>query len=262
MFSPNFNINDYYELWNDNKKEGVYQQQQPPLSAYSPEFPGASKLHMIHNNSQRGSHEDMSTFTHLKLNKLKMVRFYGYKSLRPIGVNKTMEQLDIDRDIPGEHNESHTVENEQLGIVPPIEPVSEPIDGEREENTSEQMASGVGGTDIDIDDNIPNFDSEETDDFDFEIEEPQPPLSQINEDEGFMAEEVEYQPDHSEAPMPLVSGANSASSNLMPTTATTTTNSTVTDTTTVTDTATNASSIGTAMEKHQEEEDMVLDELD
>lgn len=149
MYSPNFNITNTYELWDKQKPELV----QPPLSAYSSEFPGVTNYQ---------SNYPYSLSTQIKLNRLNQIKYFGYKSLKPIGINKTMEQMDHENNAL-EANMTTTLEND---VIDP--------------NLQRDL-----DVDVDLDDSIPNFDS----DADLNLNE--------EEDEGFMAEEVEYQNDHS-----------------------------------------------------------------
>lgn len=273
MYSPNFNVNNYYELWNDNKSI-YHQQQQPPLNAYSPEFPGASMLYMNPNTNA----QDISALTQMKLNKMNMIRFYGYRSLRPIGVNKTLDQLDAERNVSA--IAGHTVENEQ---GPDEEQRTHQIDHTnvradegnvqvdqgniQVEQTVGESGIGDSGNQIDIDEDIPNYDSNDSD-FDFVVEEPpQEPLGQIiPDDEGFMAEDVEYQPDHSQVPVGQAIGSTGPSSAITATTSATTTTTVTSNSAGATNSAvsTNATSLdsGSYVKQKDEEEDMVLDDLE
>lgn len=149
MYSPNFNITNAYQLWDNQKPELV----QPPLGSYSAEFPGITNYQ---------SNYPYSLSTQIKLNRLNQIKYFGYKTLKPIGINKTMEQMDYENNTL-EENMTTTLENEvvDLNFQPDVD------------------------VDVDLDDSIPNFDS----DVDLNLND--------EEDEGFMAEEVEYQNDHS-----------------------------------------------------------------
>ncbi|WEJ94140.1 hypothetical protein PSN45_001619 [Yamadazyma tenuis] len=99
----------------------------------------------------------------MKLNKLNSTKYYGYNSLKPIGINKTMEQIDHENNLVVETNVTNTLENDLV-----------------EQNLN---------VEVDLDNQVPNFDSD-GDNNDV--------IDALNdEDEGFMAEEVEYQNDHS-----------------------------------------------------------------
>lgn len=143
MYSPNFNINNCYDLWSENTDSYHL-----PLNAYPPEYPGVSGYRA----------NGVSNSIQMKLNRLNTLKFYGYKSLKPIGINKTMEQLDYENNLAVEPNVTSTLENDLVTL-------------------------GLN-VDLQLDEDIPNFDSGSED-------------INVDDDEGFMAEEVEYQNDHS-----------------------------------------------------------------
>lgn len=156
MYSPNFKLN-YYDLWNENDSKEI-ELYQPPLSAYSPEYSGSSNLkfnYYIQNNTKQPN--QISPSIQIKMNKLSTIKYFGYKSLKPLGVNKTMEQMDMEFQETDFGNETNLETNIEHLVI-------------------EEVREGrIEGNTRDLDDEIPDLDS----------------------DDGFMAQDVEYQNDHS-----------------------------------------------------------------
>ncbi|CCE80245.1 Piso0_003348 [Millerozyma farinosa CBS 7064] len=187
---------------NEEQREQIRQLFAPPLQAYSAEYPGASVSELEYTIvNQTESRSDTPLFTPMiqrKLTRLQQIRDHGYSTIIPIGVNKTMEQIDIDvaRQMQiSEHDEvdEHTVEN--AGQV-------NSVDGGY--NSTANGTQDNSEVIVDLDADVPNADEEDEDDELDDSEETQAGHDEadiddnvINEDEGFMAEEVEYQDDHS-----------------------------------------------------------------
>lgn len=182
MYSPNFNIDNLYELWSDKPTNDNLDLYQPPLNAYSPEYPGSSNLkfnYLIHK-----SNNVISPVTQIKLNKLNSIKYYGYKSLTPIGLNKTMEQIEYESANLStlDQTASQTIENESNDQQLPV-PREEP--------------------EVDLDQSMPNMDDaneEETPGDEFDDGDDLAGNydgNDLDDDAGFMAEDVEYQNDHS-----------------------------------------------------------------
>lgn len=67
----------------------------PPLSAYLADSPGP-RAYYDNDHSQGSSASMLTPEMSLKLEKLRSIRTTGYYTLAPIGVNKTMAQLDFE----------------------------------------------------------------------------------------------------------------------------------------------------------------------
>lgn len=175
----------------------------PPLLAYSAEYPGASLSQLEYTiSNQSGNKQDLPLLTPLiqrKLDRLQQIRNIGYTSIIPAGVGKTMEQIDFE-----EARHFNMSEQQDESFIPTAENGDAPdssINGAPNQSINEEEEP-----DIDLDANIPNADDVTNDD-DFEddefgeVQEEQDEIDlddhSLNEDEGFMAEEVEYQDDHS-----------------------------------------------------------------
>lgn len=154
MFSPNFNL-DFQELWknppksdNPNLRNELYQ---PPLSAYVPDHPGSSNL------NHKGQ---LSPMLQIKLNNLNEIRYHGYKTLRPIGINKTMEEYFQDL-----QNEDASNDDNELTTTRQVE-----VPESDNNPNAAPLPAGINNDMVDLDNDIPNLDSDE-----------------------FMAQEVEYE---------------------------------------------------------------------
>ncbi|CUM49116.1 unnamed protein product [Debaryomyces tyrocola] len=176
----------------------------PPLLAYSAEYPGASLSQLEYTiSNQSGNKQDLPLLTPLiqrKLDRLQQIRNIGYTSIIPAGVGKTMEQIDFE-----EARHFNMSEQQDESYIPTAENGDVPdssINGVPNQSINEEEEP-----EVDLDANIPNADDVTNDDDDFEddefgeVQEEQDEIDlddhSLNEDEGFMAEEVEYQDDHS-----------------------------------------------------------------
>ncbi|CAH2353740.1 hypothetical protein CLIB1423_12S01882 [[Candida] railenensis] len=270
MYSPNLFSGDFNHLWLQNDthnasnarfrsqpnsspliedQRGHHQHLRhlfaPPLSAYSVENPGPNVTqldYIIRTKSLNGnaipSNNLLTPLVVKKLNKLQSISKVGYHSIAPVGINKTMGELEFeerrraayyeqqqqqqnshsqsqsqshinqdtlgqdDSNIPTVGNTSNSILEQPEDIdldadVPDIdfhsreegEEDGEEEDGEEGEGEQRESGQGAGamtgpnqaGADIDNEGVI--NENEIYDD--------------VDEDEGFMAEEVEYQDDHS-----------------------------------------------------------------
>lgn len=192
----------------------------PPLLAYSAEYPGASLSQLEYTIiNQTGNKDELPLLTPLiqrKLDRLQQIRNIGYTNIVPIGVGKTMEKIDME-----EARHFNMSDQQEESFIPTAENGDGPdssINGAVNHNVNED-----DNEEIDLDANIPNADvTNEDDDFeedDFgEIQEEQEEIDldyhSLNEDEGFMAEDVEYQDDHSivteHAPNMMISSGTTA----------------------------------------------------
>ncbi|RLV84978.1 hypothetical protein JA9_000250 [Meyerozyma sp. JA9] len=241
MYSPSVVTTDLYSLWRtpdagvgdrngtagDEEHRSGHNNRSlyaPPLSAYSAEYPGASLYQLEYTiSTQEGTRgANLPPQTHRKLERIQRIRNTGYTSLIPIGMKKTMRQLDAER----AHNAGIDEDDE-----PEITHMAENVPGERvgrpngaaeggdsevnntdsnivsNSNSNMMSRSNDMGSSIDLDAAVPNMDElnssngtfvTEDDEIDNDEEPIAPHLGDLlNEDEGFMADEVEYQEDHS-----------------------------------------------------------------
>lgn len=192
----------------------------PPLAAYSPDYYGAntdcmeytiqsavSRFGHTHKDAaEQGPRWDfglMSPLMLLKSNQLKAIRDTGYTTIRPIGIGRTQQELDVEAGVRRRERELELARDDRADDV-------------NESASSDAM--GVDGADLDdavaTADN--DDDAEEDSAFYYESHEEdddlalprhqniggaQPLLQRDFRDdlvqEGFMASEVEYQADHS-----------------------------------------------------------------
>lgn len=241
MYSPSVLSTDLYSLWR-TPENGLYKNGDeehksghnhrslyaPPLLAYSAEYPGASLYQLEYTiSTQEGTRgANLPPQTHRKLERIQRIRNTGYTSLIPIGLKKTMRQIDAERahnvggdeddepeithmaeNVPGEHlrRPNGAVEGGELAN----EDMMNNTDSQINSNSNSNMMSRSNdmGSSIDLDAGVPNMDElnssngtfvTEDDEIDNEEEPIAPHLGDLlNEDEGFMADEVEYQEDHS-----------------------------------------------------------------
>ncbi|KAK6458926.1 Apc15p protein-domain-containing protein [Scheffersomyces xylosifermentans] len=203
----------------------------PPLSAYTAEYPGASSLQLDYiiqsTSSMTGftpsTGASILTTTPLaqsKVEQLERIRNTGYTTIRPIGIDRTMEEIDYDD--AGHFNVSeqqyddpsyvNTAENTHTGTG---------VNGSSNLSLSQQMEV-IGGEEsreaevvfdgevslseddgLEEEDDDPLFESTEPEEESlrrhsrFRLPSEEPGYRDSLEDEGFMADEVEYQDDHS-----------------------------------------------------------------
>lgn len=215
MFSPSLFSGDFHDLWLQNQSSsgglslkgfvemnGTQDEQKrdqlrhlfaPPLLAYSVECPGPNisqldyimKTRSLNGGSLNASNQNFLTPSVLKkLNKLNSIRNIGYTTISPVGIDKTMVELAYE-------------ESKQLHFSDQMDD-EEGEDGEEDpsfiptvENTNNSILEQP--EEVDLDAYIPDADEFELGGTEDVIEEE----SLVDEDEGFMAEEVEYQEDHS-----------------------------------------------------------------
>lgn len=243
----------------------------PPLLAYSAEYPGANSSHLDYNIqtatsipsikgpngvplsttssstiastsvSRRMAYMKMNTpLTQLKIDQLELIRNTGYSTIRPIGIDMTMEEADMEeaRRFAASQAEQqyddpsyiHTTENEQVMSNDSREEVdldAEVVNADEEEENFEDFEdddSEYLADELRI--RIAGAESFEDEDEDSRIEpeeaglrvrsrfgsanslrlsQMRPILERVLQapvhsnlvDEGFMADDVEYQNDHS-----------------------------------------------------------------
>ncbi|PSK41208.1 hypothetical protein C7M61_000883 [Candidozyma pseudohaemuli] len=82
-------------LRNKSRMDSIGKPVAPPLSAYLADSPGP-RAYYDNDHSQGSSASMLTPEMSLKLEKLRSIRTTGYYTLAPIGVNKTMAQLDFE----------------------------------------------------------------------------------------------------------------------------------------------------------------------
>lgn len=167
-----------------------------PLSAYPADETGPSSVYSEYNTTRQlaalsGTSDVplLSPMVLRRLQTLRSIRSTGYTQISPIGVGRTMAQIDVDKVDPDDSNcvQENLVHNAQTLVVLEADLA---ISGVDSASISETGISGVSGhsfgMDRDLDAQIVDADSSDT--FDG--------AANASHD-GFMAEEVEYQHDHS-----------------------------------------------------------------
>lgn len=241
MYSPSVLSSDVYSLWKaperslgssgtangEDEHKSVQNSRSlyaPPLMAYSAEYPGASLYQLEYTiASQNGTVGNrLPPHSQRKLERLQRIRNTGYNSIIPIGMKKTMRQLDAERtqsaaadaDDAEITNMAENVHGEHLnqaagganGRDQTAEAMTTSLESHGNSNSMSNMMSRTTdpGSSINLDAEMPNMDDSDTQSGTFLSEEgeysdaPAPHVGEmINEDEGFMAEEVEYHEDHS-----------------------------------------------------------------
>lgn len=184
----------------------------PPLAAYTAEQCGADEMFLEYNSTSQSAAlrgvKDIALFlpqTLKKLQRLQQIREMGYFTLRPVGFPKLMAEVDSEQLAEeeerrsghsenltameaGEHNTHHT-----LTSTANVDNSRDSSDiGGPSSSLELHSAALAAGMDRDLDDNLVDADlndlSLQTEDADSDTP------------DAFMAEEVEYQNDHSLAP--------------------------------------------------------------
>lgn len=220
----------------------------PPLVAYSAEYPGASVSQLEYTIKTQSSGllnaPLLTPLTQRKLERTRKIRTMGYNTLIPIGIEKTMEQIDYE-----ESRRYALSEQEDQSYIPTAENSATDNQAGSVNGNERDTSMNANGTqneareEVDLDGQImnsdeyqqysDNFDDDEDDEDDeetiantrYEV------LSDeyqsggfgnniLNDDDGFMADEVEYQDDHS---ISNDAGLGQVSNILMNSAATTTT---------------------------------------
>lgn len=185
----------------------------PPLAAYTAEQCGADEMFLEYNSTSQSAAlrgvKDIALFlpkTLKKLQRLQQIREMGYFTLRPVGFPKLMAEMDSEQlaEEEEEHRSAHAENLTSLGAGDnPVQhmltssvnaDISRDSRGFAATSASLDLQSVVlaAGMDRDLDDNLVDADlndlSLQTEDADSDTP------------DAFMAEEVEYQNDHSLAP--------------------------------------------------------------
>lgn len=216
--SPN---NDNHDDEQEGEEQNIIMRNlfAPPLLAFSAEFPGASTLQLEYTISQSQVRSGMPLVTPLtqkRMEAFQKIRSIGYRRFAPLGINKTMEQIDI------ESSKQHTSAEIEV-----YEAGAENTSGERVTNRNEERSGNWGAqsainesyeaNEVDLDAEIPDADESEQSDMNYDEEDSRIHFRSLdmdddilNEDEGFMADEVEYQDDHSVETSPSLPMLHSA----------------------------------------------------
>lgn len=201
MYSPTFFTSDSFSLWNpttysSNKRSNDIEETKraphlfaPPMQAYSCDLPGAYINELEYTiqvmTAKRSSIRVVTPLVQRKLDQLENIRKFGYGLIRPPGINKTMEQIEFEqmkRNNTSEVDEGsyHTIENTN-NTINSRTVVDQDLDAHIENldivNSSEDMNDSMNL-------NISNSNHNN-------------PSNNILSDDGFMADDVEYQIDHS-----------------------------------------------------------------
>lgn len=150
----------------------------PPLSAFSPDAPGGSERELEYTievgTNRRSRYSLITPLVHRKMDELKLIGSMGYSTIRPVGIGRTLGEIEADK----------AKELSQVALAPSSEEATA-------ENTHEGISSSAQLPEADLDADVVDMD-------DGGVAEDLAFLSdEENDDVGFMADEVEYQPDHS-----------------------------------------------------------------
>ncbi|ODV79902.1 uncharacterized protein CANTADRAFT_48735 [Suhomyces tanzawaensis NRRL Y-17324] len=189
----------------------------PPLLAYSADIPGASLSQLeytIQNSaSLPGLRPSVSIsalevtttpLTQLKMHQLEQIQNTGYSTIRPIGIHRTMEEIEFDE--ARRFNTSDQQIDDQ-SYIHTAENTNTEGQGAGVNGSNVSMRD-VQGEEVDLDAEVRNMDDEQNedsfaDDSRLDSYEDEADLRIQNQEranlveEGFMADEVEYQDDHS-----------------------------------------------------------------
>ncbi|CAN3353070.1 hypothetical protein DICA3_A03620 [Diutina catenulata] len=150
----------------------------PPLSAFSPETPGGNP-HELEYIIEANSQQRLNLTTPLvqkKRDELRNIARMGASTLRPIGIGRTMDEIEAEQ------------KKKQAAAATQNEP--EPERGPPPEIAQMQILE------VDLDQDVVEMDGGDVDDSMF-VSEEENGGENDEENDGFMAEEVEYQADHS-----------------------------------------------------------------
>lgn len=166
LWAKHGNYNKLCEAADHDDARQVHALFAPPLVAYLAEYPGAlvAQLEYTIKTQSAGIHNAplLTPLTERKLERARKIRHLGYLTLVPIGVERTMEQIDV------EESRRHAVTQSEEA-----NPTAE--------NSME--SSAAADPEVNLDDHIMNSDEYHQD--------------SDHDDDGFMADDVEYQDDHS-----------------------------------------------------------------
>lgn len=167
----------------------------PPLSAYLTEECGPSGVYTEYNMAKQlalvSGSTDMPLLSPMllkRLQTLKKIRTTGYNLIVPIGIGKTMAQLDAEAQM--NDDDSHCVQENLVHGTTNAEALAV-MDANVNPNQEPGTTDNVLGMDRDLDAQVVDADASDTFDEDFDNH-----VESLGHD-GFMAEDVEYQNDHS-----------------------------------------------------------------
>lgn len=173
MYSPALFTGDNFNLWSPTRNKLSVDKTRhlfaPPLQAYSSDTPGASSQELeytiqITNKLKSGL---ITPLVQKKTDNLRNIRNYGFNIIRPVGIYKTLEELDYE---------------DQKNSIQPL------VDASFQSRTDPDLENSRNSPDlqnsVDLDAQVENYDDSNHN-------------SNIFSDDGFMADDVEYQVDHS-----------------------------------------------------------------
>lgn len=188
----------------------------PPLVAYTAEKSGADEIYLEYSSTSQAAalrgNRDIALFmpqTLKKLQTLQRIREIGYYTLRPVGFNKTMAEMDRDaqaeeEDLRSPHAENLAALTDQLGQFLQAPRDSEDLSRDLVGNSAIHDIPSIvltTGMDRDLDSNLVDAD---LNDHSIQNED-----ADSDTPDAFMAEDVEYQNDHSLASGSVQGSANS-----------------------------------------------------
>ncbi|KAI5963608.1 uncharacterized protein KGF55_002488 [Candida pseudojiufengensis] len=171
-----------HHLWSKHNLPNDSTQIAPALSSFTADFPGP-------NLSEVNNSNDLSLLLKVKQQQLDNIRLTGYSIIRPIGITKTMAEIDYLKE-----QNSNIVNDESYNNI------SEAAENSRiEEAETLPLQQDLDAQILNADETLNSEDFEEdensiSDEPSFQARQN---LHIQNVDEGFMAADVEYQDDHS-----------------------------------------------------------------
>lgn len=159
-------------------------------------------LQILRSGKPQPSVDDLSMLIRMKEERLIEIRNTGYSTIRPIGIGKTMEEIDYaQRGYSGVEdsaiNNNVAAENsneDEMSTMPLNMGEQEEVDLDAEILDADALQSDDDDEDEDEDDEFQNSDDHDVSHHPHHLRRNQ---GYIMDDEGFMAAEVEYQDDHS-----------------------------------------------------------------
>ncbi|KAI5948840.1 hypothetical protein KGF57_005238 [Candida theae] len=181
----------------------------PPLSSYTAAFPGPDpfqleQLQILRSDKPQPSIDDLTLLIRVKEERLMRIRNTGYSTIRPIGIGRTMEEIDyaqrgytaIEDSAINNNVAAENSNEEEMSTMPLNVGEQEEVDLDAEILDADALQS---------DEEEEEEEEEEDDDDDEEDGDQSIPAQHyiprdqgyVLDDDGFMAAEVEYQDDHS-----------------------------------------------------------------
>ncbi|CCG20605.1 hypothetical protein CORT_0A02140 [Candida orthopsilosis Co 90-125] len=222
MFSSDLSPRGIHHLWSNDNNHSLFNSSQhstnnsetkhynklfaPPLSSYTAAFPGPDPLQLeylqiLRSDKPQPSFDDLSLLMQMKEQRLMKIRNTGYSTIRPIGIGKTMEELDyaqrgysmVEDSAMNNNVAAENSNEEEMSTLPLNLAEQEEVDLDAEILDADELQSDDDDDDDDNDDDL-NLQHSDDHDGSHHLRRNQ---GYIMDDEGFMAAEVEYQDDHS-----------------------------------------------------------------